>query len=217
MFKTAIFDLDGVIVDSHPVHMRCWETLLLKLGMNPTDEQLDFIREGRRRDEIVRHFFSAATDAQVEAYGEEKDLLFQQESHNLRPRAGVEEFLGELKARRVKAAVASSGSSRRVHRILELLGLKPFFEIVITGDDVGNGKPHPEIFQRAVKQMRSKAEESLVFEDSVSGIEGAKAAGIRCIGIAEGSQARVLLSAGADGIRADFRGLSVDELDKIFN
>ena len=217
MLKSVVFDLDGVVVHSHPAHIRCWKTVLQRLGRTTTDEELDFVREGRRRDEILRHFLGELSESEMKACGEQKDFLFRQECASLQTITGIEGFLDSLRLDGITAAVASSGSIGRVHHILEALGLKNFFVAIVTGDDVCRGKPNPEIFQRAVDQLSCDPEEAIVFEDSVAGVEGAKAGGIKCIGIGQGAHARALLNAGADHVRSDFVGLAVDALRKLFH
>jgi HAD superfamily hydrolase (TIGR01509 family) len=216
MLKSAIFDLDGVIVDSHPAHTESWRRLLLKLGKTPTDKQFEIVREGRRKAEILRYFLGELSDQEVQEYGDQKDVFFWEECQNLRTVDGLERLLEELGNHGISAAVASSGSRTRVHGILEFLGLKKCFVTVVSGDDVLSGKPHPEMFNKTAAQMAVRPEDSLVFEDSVCGVQAANAAGMKCVGISEGKRADALLAAGASEVRLNFLGLSLDDLQKLF-
>jgi beta-phosphoglucomutase len=214
MIKGVIFDMDGVVVDSHPSHMRVWRKFLLSKGRSVTDAELEFIRDGRKKAEILRYFFGDLTDDQVQAYGDEKDRLFQEEVQNLQMIAGVQQLLDELQSTGIPIALASSGSSRRVHNILDSLRLRDYFATVVTGDDVAIGKPHPAIFRKAAEQLQIQPFESLVFEDSVSGVQAAKAAGMKCLGIADHHRATALQQAGAERVFLNFLHASLGQIQK---
>src|SRR6266404_1113600 len=94
--KGAIFDLDGVLVDSHPVHFRAWIRLLRSIGTSVKDHDLTFILEGRKREEILQHFLGELTDGQLEHYGQQKDLFFREECNDIETVSGVREFLQNL-------------------------------------------------------------------------------------------------------------------------
>jgi HAD superfamily hydrolase (TIGR01509 family) len=216
MLKGVIFDMDGVIVDSHPVHMRSWKKFLLSMGKRVADAELEFVREGRKKEEILRHFLGDLTDDQIQVYGYQKDLLFREEAQTINTIAGVRQLLGELNRAAIPVAVASCGSSGRVHHILDLLRLREYFATVVTGDDVTIGKPDPAIFNKAAEQLQVRPAESLVFEDCVSGVQAALAVGMKCLGIADGPRANTLLRAGADYVLPNFVGASLSQIQKLF-
>jgi HAD superfamily hydrolase (TIGR01509 family) len=216
MLKSVIFDLDGVVADSHPLHMRAWRRFLLNRGLTVTDEKLAFVRDGRRKEEILRYFLGELSDDQVQAYGREKDRLFREEVQSLRTIEGVGELLDELHRAAIPMAIASSGSLWRVHHTLNLLGLGNYFATVVTGDEVRVGKPHPAIFHKAARQMRVRPEESLVLEDSVSGVRAATAGGLKCLGIADPCRAPGLLEAGAKQVFPNCSDTSLSQLRKLF-
>ncbi len=207
-----IFDLDGVIVDSHPIHKKAWRRFLSGLGRKVTDKELDFVLDGRKREDILSYFLGELTAEQVRNYGHEKDLLFRQEVLAINVCEGLRELLPELERDGIRMAVASSGSKGRVHFVLEHVGLKDFFSVVITGDEVTRGKPDPTIFLRAAERLAVPPERTLVVEDAVSGVRAAKTAGMRCLGIAEGHRVELLRVAGADRVLPNFVGLTVAEL-----
>lgn len=216
MLMAAIFDMDGVIVDSHAAHVRSWKRLFLSLGKSFCDTELDFVREGRRRQEILRHFLGDLQDKQLQALGREKDRLFQDEIENLTTVAGSRTLLEDLKCTGVPTALASCGGMKRVHDLLSHLRLSSYFMAVVTGDEVAIGKPDPEIFHEAARRLRVHPAESVVFEDSVSGVQGAKAAGMKCVGIADRPHSTVLLQAGVDCVLPDFSGISWIDVQKLF-
>jgi beta-phosphoglucomutase len=214
MLKAVIFDLDGVIVDSHPSHMRAWRKFLSSKGKFVTDAKLEFVRDGRKKEEILRHFFGELNDDQVSAYGGEKERLFAEEAQSLTTIAGVQELLDELNRAAIPLALASNGSAKRVHSILDALQLKDYFRAVVTANEVTMGKPHPAIFHKAAEQLQVFPFEAVVFEDSVSGVKAARAAGMKCLGIADHHRAQALRQAGADHVFPNFMNASLCQIQK---
>ena len=210
MLRAAIFDMDGVIVDSHPVHKKTWRKFLESLGKEIDEEHLNFIMEGRKRDEILRYFLGELSDEQVRALGHQKEQLFREESADMKAIDGLREFLWQLSEAKIRLAVASSGSNGRVNYVLDLLDLRHYFQAIITGDQVKYGKPDPTIFRVACDHLRVRPSETLVFEDSVSGVRAAKAAGMRCVGVATNGIIAILVEAGADHIIPDFSAIPFD-------
>ena len=216
MLKSVIFDLDGVIVDSHPAHMRAWKRFLVSVGKSPTEAELEFVRDGRTKEDILRHFLGDLDKDQIRAYGREKDLLFKEEAGSVSTVAGIRDLLNQLNRAGLPMAVASSGSSERVHYVLDLLGLGDYFATVVAGDEVANGKPDPAIFSKAAEKLQVSPDDSLAFEDSVSGVRAARAAGMKCLGIATPPRSQSLLEAGAHGVVSDFLGTSLSQIRKLF-
>jgi len=210
MLRAAIFDMDGVIVDSHPVHKKTWRKFLESLGKEIDEEHLNFIMEGRKRDEILRYFLGELFDEQVRALGHQKEQLFREESADMKAIDGLREFLWQLSEAKIRLAVASSGSNGRVNYVLDLLDLRHYFQAIVTGDQVKYGKPDPTIFRVACDHLRVQPSETLVFEDSVSGVRAAKAAGMRCVGVATNGIIAILIEAGADHIIPDFSAIPFD-------
>ena len=215
--KGAIFDLDGVLADSHPAHFRAWKRLLDSIGKPIQDRDVDFILEGRKRREILEHFLGTLSDQQLEEYGRQKEAFFLEESKNIETIAGVRELLQILALASIPLAVASCGTRNRVNDLLERLDLRHYFQAVITGDDVKEGKPDPSIFLLASECYGIAPRDSLCLEDSVSGVRAAKSAGMRCLGVAKGGRGALLLEVGADKVVPDFVHLSVAELKSLFN
>jgi beta-phosphoglucomutase len=215
MLMAAIFDMDGVIADSHGAHLRTWKRLLLSLDKPVSDADLEFVREGRKKHEILRHFLGDLKNEQLQALGRMKDLLFQNEIESVKPIVGSQRVLEDLKCAGVPTALASCGGTKRVHDLLSHLRLSSYFRAVVTGDEVAIGKPHPEIFHRAAQRLRAHPAESVVFEDSICGVQAAKAAGMKCVGIADRGHAAPLLQAGADSVLPDFSGVSWINVQKL--
>jgi beta-phosphoglucomutase len=216
MLTNVIFDMDGVIVDSHAAHIRTWKKFLLSLGKSVSDADLNFVRQGRKRQDILRFFLGELPDQQIQAHCHVKDVMFRSEVQGIKMLPGVQELLEDLRRAGVPIALASCGGSARVHHLLSALRIREYFTVVITGDEVAFGKPDPEIFYKVVRQLRVHPAESIVFEDSVSGIQGAKAAGMKCVGIADRQLTSALLQAGAAYVLPNFLGLSWVSIQKLF-
>jgi len=217
MLSGVIFDMDGVIVDSHPVHKKAWRRFLELQGKNPNDTDLDFIMDGRKREEILRHFLGELSDDEVQDLGHQKDALFREESTAMTMIEGLQEFLQQLAQANIKLAVGSSGSNGRVNYILRSFGLRKFFQTVVTGDQVTAGKPDPALFRLASEELGLPPSETLVFEDSVSGVRAARAAGMKCIGIATNGLIPQLVDAGAIQIIPNYINLSLNHVQALLD
>lgn len=216
MLKAVILDLDGVIVDSHPVHIEVWKTLLARVGVISTEQELQIVREGLNKVEILRYFFGELSPEQIRFYSEQKDSLYRDKASEVKTVAGIKPFLRSLQRAGVPTVVASGGSYGRVHDALDRLRLTGYFAAVVTGDEFQRGKADPGIFLKAVTEIGVSCEETLVFEDSEAGIRSGRLLGMTCIGIADASRAKALLDAGAERILPNFLNVSPNELHRLF-
>ena len=204
--------MDGVLIDSHPAHGLAWRRFLATIGRNVDDQHLEYILEGRRRDEILRHFLGDLSQERLAEYGRQKDLFFQESFQDVQLSRGVGQFLDALMNAGLKIGMATSASSRRTRNTLDLLDLRRKFFTVVTGDDVPHGKPDPAVYRLASQRMNVSPENLLALEDAPCGVQAAKNAGIRCIGVSSNGHAESLSKAGADRVIRDFCGLSVESL-----
>lgn len=178
--KAIVFDLDGVVADSHRVHEIAWTALLQEAAREPTETENRFIHEGRKRSEIISRFFPQSSAEEKEALGLRKDELYYANIAHLRPCPGVIEWLRKLSELEFPLALATcAGRSRTLHTLRQF-GLETIFPVIVTGSDVPLGKPDPAIFLKAADLLGQAPEECLVIEDSVSGVAAAKAAGMPC-------------------------------------
>ncbi|HXM63378.1 MAG TPA: HAD family phosphatase [Terriglobales bacterium] len=214
--SAVIFDMDGVIVDSHPAHRRAWRQFLQNLGREVSDHDLDFILDGRKRCDILRHFLGDLSETELLEHGRRKDEFFQQSALEVQPIQGVSAFVRLLKRSGVLTAVATSASRARTRSTLERLHLSEYFSATISGNDIAQGKPDPAIYVLACRRLGVPPENALAIEDAVSGIEAARGAGLICLGVASGEPAENLRSAGAVHVIENFEGLSVRKLRALF-
>ena len=139
MLRGVVFDFDGVIVDSHPAHIRAWKSFLNSVGRTVSEEQLHFVLDGGKRDEILRHFLGALDDERMAEYGRRKEQFFWDEAGSVQMVDGVRNFLEDLQGAGVAISIASSASRTRVDFLLDQLDLKKYFQAVVTGDEVKKG------------------------------------------------------------------------------
>ncbi|HWO35469.1 MAG TPA: HAD family phosphatase [Candidatus Acidoferrum sp.] len=217
MFSGVVFDLDGVIVDSHPLHKQAWRAFLGSVGKQVSESDLDFILEGRRRRDILIHFLGDISETEIQEYGNKKNEYFRQASSELEPVPGTIEFIRKVRETGLRIAVATSASRQRTRWTLEQLKIADCFEVVVTGDDVVQSKPDPAIYQLAAQRLSISPECLFAVEDSVCGVHSAKSAGLRCLGIGIEKDVYPLLQAGADLVFPSLVGLSISNLENIFD
>jgi beta-phosphoglucomutase family hydrolase len=182
--SALIFDLDGVIVDSNPVHREAWTLFNRRYGLETTSAMMERMY-GKRNDEIVRDFFGGGlTAAEVAERGREKERLYREMMATrvedmLVP--GLREFLDRF--RYLPMAVASNAEPDNVDFLLDRATLRRYFRAVLNGHEVSRPKPHPEVYLLAARLLGVPRAECVVFEDSPAGVAAAAAAGMRIVGI----------------------------------
>src|SRR5215813_8764265 len=180
--KAVIFDLDGVVADSHPVHEIAWTKLLVEQGLDRATLNLDFLYAGHPRRAILRHYLGHTGLYDVEKLGRRKDELYAQAAPELKPKPRIPEVLRQLNNDGILCAMATSAGRERTYQTLEQFGLRNQFAAVVTGEEASKPKPAPEIFLLAAKRIETDAECCAVVEDSVAGVSAARAAGMQCVG-----------------------------------
>lgn len=215
--RAVVFDMDGVIIDSHPAHRKAWRKFLQSMGREVSDSELDFILDGRKRSEILRHFLGNLSEVELEEKGKCKDQFFQDLELEVKPIRGVIEFLSSLRKRNIAIAIATSASESRARSTLNRLGLTGLFQVVITGGDVPKGKPDPAIYRITCESLHLEPKTVLAIEDAVSGVRAAKGAGLRCVGVAGHETPDELIAAGADCVIEDFHGASKKKLELLLH
>jgi beta-phosphoglucomutase len=215
MLKAVIFDMDGVIIDSHPTHREAWRTFLQTVGKPVSDPELDFVLDGRKRGEILRHYLGELSEEEVRQYGDRKDEFFRERSLQIKLIPGAIELLAQLRNAGIATAVATSASGSRARHVLDQLQLADRFDAVVTGNDVACGKPDPSIYALACRRLNMAPERSLAVEDAVSGIQAARAAGLTCVGVAGERLRDKLWEAGAAHVVENLVDLSLAKLEAL--
>ena len=183
--KAVLWDLDGTLVDSEEFHWLSWRDTIRPEGVELTYEQF-LASFGQRNDRIVPVWLGADVDVErMRRIGEDKEAEFRRlaEAHGLVPLAGAKEWLTALKAAGWKQSIASSAPRQNVDMMLRAAGLEGFLDAVVSADDVTRGKPDPQVFLKAAQAVGVAPARCIVVEDAAAGIEGARRAGMRSIGV----------------------------------
>jgi HAD superfamily hydrolase (TIGR01509 family) len=183
-FAAVIFDMDGVLVDSEPMHVDAMREMLRPYGIPYTD---------RENEE-----FFGFTDLEVfqklrERYGLEADpreltrrraeLLARLTREHPAPMPGIPDVPRRLRARGYRLAVASSSALEVIEATVDVLGLASVFETLVSGLEVGRGKPAPDVFLETARRLALPPRDCVVVEDSRNGLRAAKAAGMACAAV----------------------------------
>ncbi len=184
MIKAVIFDMDGVLINTEPLHFQCWKEAWKENGIEITYDVykkcigstseflMKLIRESytdQFQEEVVKNRFAVL----------KRDYI---ERHGYPTIPGVPEIIKGLHQSGLLLAVASSSSLVQIQNTLEALNVRNYFQCLISGEMVKHPKPAPDIFLLAAESLNLKPEECVVIEDSTNGCNAAKNAGIRCIG-----------------------------------
>ena len=182
----AVFDWDGVVIDSSLQHARSWDALAAQEGRVLPDGH--FMKGfGKRNQEIIPEILKWTTEpAEVEriAFAKEETYRKQLVADRIGPLAGVVNWLESLRAAGIPCAVGSSTARANIDCALKLWGWDDYFADMVTAEDVRRGKPDPEVFVKAAQRLGLAPEQVVVFEDSLMGIEAARAAGAKVVGVA---------------------------------
>ncbi len=182
--RAFIFDMDGVIVDSNPLHRIAWEEYNRRHGIKTTEE-MHRRMYGKRNDRIVRDFFGESlSEDEVFAHGAQKEALYRKMlgpglEAALVP--GVRDFL--QRHRGIPIAMATNAEPANVDFVLGDAGLREYFSAIVDGHQVANPKPNPEVYLRAAELLGVAPEYCVVFEDSHAGVQAGIAAGMRVVGV----------------------------------
>jgi HAD superfamily hydrolase (TIGR01509 family) len=172
-----IFDCDGTLANSMPLHYRAWADTVEKHG-GQMPEDLFYALGGWPSDKMVEFLNQRfATSLVPKIVADEKEHLYVQRLSTMQPIPEVAEFARQVAAF-AKVAIASGGVLPVVTKTLETIGFKDFFPVIVTTEQVKRGKPFPDMFLEAAHRMRVDPADCLVLEDSIAGFEAAKAAGM---------------------------------------
>ncbi|HVZ66238.1 MAG TPA: HAD family phosphatase [Lacunisphaera sp.] len=182
-FAGYIFDLDGTLVDTMPLHYRAWNRAMQRAGLREElNEDLFYSLGGvptRRVAQLLAEHYGLRID--VEKVFHEKEALFLELRTEMKLIEAVVAFARKAAAAHQAVSVASGGPREIVRHTLELMGLKNLFPVVVTPEDVAHGKPAPDMFLLAATMMGVAPEKCLVFEDAEPGIKAAEAAGMKWV------------------------------------
>lgn len=181
--KGVIFDLDGVIVNTVPMHFRAWKKMFSQYGRKFTFRDYKLKVDGIPRIEGARAILPELSAAELDKAASRKQAYFLEflKKGRIKVYGDTVGLIKRLKENDIRTAVISS--SKNCRYILETAGISGLFEIIITGSDVRIGKPHPDVFLLAAKRLELKTKECVVVEDAVLGIIAAKRAKMKTVGV----------------------------------
>jgi beta-phosphoglucomutase len=213
----ALFDLNGTVVDDMKVHGQLWREVVLRLGHDVPASVFYRDFSGIPTNEVLPQVVGRQLDPEtVQRLSDEKEARYREVYRDqVTEVPGAVAFLGRLRQAGVPLALATSAPRANRDLALDGLGLHRAFDHVVGIDDVQRGKPAPDLFLAAAERLGVPANDCIVFEDALSGIEAAHAAGMRVAGIATAFSRDELRQAGAAWVADDFNSLPADLLDEL--
>jgi beta-phosphoglucomutase len=182
--KGAIFDLDGVLVDTGWAHRQSWYDLAEKEGFSMTDEFF-YSTFGMQNYQIIPMLLGRdASPEEVKRLSDWKEQRYREIiAEKLTAAEGAISLLGDLKSEAFRLAVGSSAPRANLELVLDCTDLRDYFDAYVTGEDVTRGKPAPETFLKAAEKLSLDARRCVVVEDAVQGVEAARAAGMAVVAV----------------------------------
>jgi beta-phosphoglucomutase len=186
MIKAVIFDMNGVIVNDERIHEEAWKEWCTAHGFTVSEEQFSELVFGRTEKDVFSFLLQReVTPQELEQFSNERvDIAIRIFQPLLAPTPGFLPFVQYLANHTIKLAIATSSRNRYANFILDSLEIRQYFPVIVTAEDITNGKPDPQIYQMAANRLGVLPTECLVFEDTHSGIASAKAADMRVVAIA---------------------------------
>lgn len=204
MLRALLFDLDGTLTDSDPVHLAAFNAMLQLRGASLSEDDFRTKVSGKSNDEIARALLPDADAAARRAFIDEKEAMFRQMATDLAETAGLARLLAYAGERGLKLAIVSNAPADNVAHMTAALGIADRFDFVIHGDAVKHPKPDPFPYREALSRFGLTPAEAIAFEDSVPGIRAAAGAGLPTVAIAGHGAREPLVAAGASLAVRDF-------------
>ncbi|MBI2584114.1 MAG: segregation/condensation protein A [Candidatus Aenigmarchaeota archaeon] len=215
--KAAVFDLDGVLADTEPLHFEAWRIIFESRGRKLSKRYYikNLIGKGKKiaEDLMPKRVKGPEREKEMERICGEKKIAFRDIVKKARPYKEAAEFAKSLKGK-MRIAVVTSTARESAEEIMSAIGVEGLPEVVVTGDDVTNPKPAPDPYLLAAKKLSLAPRECMAFEDTPTGVSSAKAAGLMCIAVPN-AYTRHMDFSHADHIAKSFSRLSLEFLERI--
>jgi len=217
MLKAIIFDLDGTLVDSLPYHHESWRIFFKNNNLEENDfsEILKEYKGGGTLELMTSVFGDTYTRDELKKMSDDKEVIFRDiYKSKVYPIEGLNKFLDNLKENNILLSIGSNAIRKNVLMTIEELGITNYFSSIICGDEVSRGKPDPEMYLKTLSNLKVSKNECIIFEDSIEGIEAARNADIKVVGVTSSQSSEKLKSVGAFKTINDYTKI---RLDNIFN
>jgi HAD superfamily hydrolase (TIGR01509 family) len=205
MLKALLFDLDGTMVDSDPIHFQTWQEVLREYGIEIDSEFYRTRFSGKLNVQIIQDLLPHLSPEEGQELGDRKEAEFRKRAATLlTPLPGLLELVSWAQEQGLKQAVVTNAPKENAEFMLQVLGIRDTFAAVVIGDDLPKGKPDPLPYRVAMELLETLPETTLAFEDSPSGMRSAVSAGIPTIGLASTQSPEKLHELGAMLVIPDF-------------
>ena len=211
MAKAYIFDMDGTLVDNCAWHVKAWRAFAVRHGREITEREILEWMGAPSAYYMNRIFDRAVPPDECDALTREKESLYRElYAPHLKLPDGLGDLLSDAHRQGVKLAIATGGSIDNVDFVLDGLGIRDLFELIVDASQYERGKPAPDCYLEAAERLGIAPAECVVFEDAVGGIRAAKAAGMKVVAITATVSREALSKASPDRIVASFTELAPD-------
>jgi HAD superfamily hydrolase (TIGR01509 family) len=205
MLKAIIFDLDGTLTHTDPLHFSIWQSYLRDYGLEIDPPFYQQHISGKHNPDFLRQWLPQLSPQEIQQLSDDKEAYFCEVAQGqLQPLSGLITLLDWIGEKQLQSAVVTNAPRSNAEFMLQTLKIRSFWEIVIVSEELPWAKPHPFPYQEALRRLQVHPEEALVFEDSPSGIRSAIAAGIFTVGVSTTHSEQVLRQQGAKLVIDDF-------------
>jgi len=213
--KAVIFDLDGIVVNTVPLHFKAWKKMFSEYGKDFSFQDYKEKVDGIPRIDGAKAILPQLSQQELKKAASKKQNYFLEflEKEGVKVYESTLNLIKNLRKESIKVAVISS--SKNCLYILKKANIDNLFDVIITGNDIKRGKPHPDVFLLAIERLNLSPKQCVVFEDAVLGAEAAKMAGIRCVGVDRYNNPERLR--GADLVIADVNQIDIEQLKQLIS
>jgi HAD superfamily hydrolase (TIGR01509 family) len=212
--EAILWDMDGVLADTSPLHFETWERVLVEQGI-PFDRQKFQLIYGLKNRDLLPYLTDHPLEPDwVEWIADQKELAFRQTLHGrIFPLPGVVKWLKRFSALGYRQAVASSAPPENVEVVVDELSIRKYFDALVTPGDLP-GKPDPAVFLLAARRLGVPPDHCMIIEDSIPGIEAARRAGMHCIAVTTTNPPEALTQ--ADIVVDTLEQLTAEQVEALF-
>lgn len=204
MLKAILFDLDGTLANTDPLHYQTWKEILDNHGIPINHNSYKQYISGRTNPAIIQDLLPKLSTTEAEELADYKEVKFREMAKNLQPLTGLLDLIEWIKNHKLQKAVVTNAPPENAKFMLEVLKLKDTFPLVILGGEMTVAKPDPAPYKLCLEKLEISPKEAIVFEDSRSGINSAVGAGIYTVGVSSTHEPESLLEVGASIVINDF-------------